>query len=130
VIDRSEILLLAVKTSSDRLSESLAAGSDHWRTMSAAAWFVTGAMAAHLPALLETTGASPTQAIAAATLVGPAQVAARLAEFLAIQRAHPLMSARIGCLPASNRGVVPRTRRVSGRIVFCAFGTERATACY
>jgi MFS family permease len=65
----------------------------------AAAWFVTGAMAAHLPALLETMGASPTQAIAAAALVGPAQVAARLAEFFTIRRAHPLVSARIAaCL--------------------------------
>jgi cyanate permease len=52
-------------------------------------------MAAHLPALLESTGASATEAIAAAALVGPAQVAARLAEFMVIRRAHPLASARI-----------------------------------
>jgi hypothetical protein len=44
----------------------------------AATWFVTGAMAAHLPRLLEIAGASTTTAIAAAALVGPAQVAARL----------------------------------------------------
>src|SRR5438874_8313337 len=43
----------------------------------AATWFVTGAMAAHLPRLLEIAGASSTAAIAAAALVGPAQVAAR-----------------------------------------------------
>ena len=43
----------------------------------AATWFVTGAMAAHLPRLLEIAGASATAAIAAAALVGPAQVAAR-----------------------------------------------------
>ncbi|HEV2546437.1 MAG TPA: MFS transporter [Stellaceae bacterium] len=61
----------------------------------AAAWFVTGAMAAHLPALLERAGASATQAIAAAALVGPAQVAARLAEFALLRRIHPLVSARI-----------------------------------
>jgi predicted MFS family arabinose efflux permease len=61
----------------------------------AAAWFVTGAMAAHLPALLESMGASATEAVAAAALVGPAQVAARLAEFMVIRRAHPLVSARI-----------------------------------
>src|SRR5271156_1998186 len=61
----------------------------------AAAWFVTGSMAAHLPTLLERAGASPTQAIAAAALVGPAQVAARLAEFLMLRRIHPLVSARI-----------------------------------
>jgi predicted MFS family arabinose efflux permease len=61
----------------------------------AAAWFVTGAMAAHLPALLERAGASATEAIAAAALVGPAQVAARLAEFALLRRVHPLVSARI-----------------------------------
>jgi hypothetical protein len=61
----------------------------------AVAWFVTGAMAAHLPALLERAGASTPEAIAAAALVGPAQVAARLAEFALLRRIHPLVSARI-----------------------------------
>ena len=61
----------------------------------AATWFVTGAMAAHLPRLLEIAGASPTRAIAAAALVGPAQVAARLIEFGALRWVHPLVSARI-----------------------------------
>jgi len=36
----------------------------------AAAWFVTGAMAAQLPRLLELAGASPLHAISAAALVG------------------------------------------------------------
>jgi MFS family permease len=61
----------------------------------AAAWFVTGAMAAHLPALFEMMGATTVQAVAAAALVGPAQVAARLAEFIIMRRIHPLVSARI-----------------------------------
>jgi predicted MFS family arabinose efflux permease len=61
----------------------------------AATWFVTGAMAAHLPRLLEITGASPTAAIAAAALVGPAQVGARLVEFGALSRVHPVISARV-----------------------------------
>jgi len=61
----------------------------------AAAWFVTGAMAAHLPRLLERAGATPLQAIAAAALVGPAQVAARIVEFLFLRKIHPLVSARI-----------------------------------
>lgn len=61
----------------------------------AAGWFVTGSMAAHLPALLERAGASPHEAIAAAALVGPAQVAARLAEFIVLRRIHPLVSARV-----------------------------------
>jgi MFS family permease len=61
----------------------------------AATWFVTGAMAAHMPRLLEIAGASTTGAIAAAALVGPAQVAARLVEFGALRFVHPLISARI-----------------------------------
>jgi MFS family permease len=64
----------------------------------AAAWFVTGAMAAHLPHLLERAGATSLQAIAAAALVGPAQVAARLVEFFLLRRSHPLISARIAAL--------------------------------
>jgi MFS family permease len=61
----------------------------------AAGWFVAGAMAAHLPSLLERAGASPLEAIAAAALVGPAQVAARLAEFALLRKVHPLVSARL-----------------------------------
>jgi MFS family permease len=61
----------------------------------AATWFVTGAMAAHLPRLLEIAGASATAAIAAAALVGPAQVGARLIEFGALRKVHPLISARL-----------------------------------
>ena len=61
----------------------------------AAAWFVTGSMAAHLPDLLERAGATPFAAIAAAALVGPAQVAARLVEFIALRRIHPLVAARV-----------------------------------
>jgi MFS family permease len=61
----------------------------------AAAWFVTGAMATQLPALLERAGSTPVQAVAAASLVGPAQVLARVAEFVALRRIHPLVSARI-----------------------------------
>lgn len=61
----------------------------------AACWFVTGAMAAHLPRLLERVGATHFEAVAAAALVGPAQVGARVAEFLVLRRLHPLMSARL-----------------------------------
>jgi MFS family permease len=63
-----------------------------------AAWFVTGAMAAHLPRLLEAAGATSTEAVAAAALVGPAQVAARLVEFGLMRRLHPLISARIAAV--------------------------------
>lgn len=63
-----------------------------------AVWFVTGAMAAHLPGLFRAAGASPAEAVAAAALIGPAQVAARLAEFGLLRRAHPLVSARLATL--------------------------------
>ena len=52
-------------------------------------------MAAHLPDLLERAGATPLAAVAAAALVGPAQVVARLIEFILLRRIHPLVSARI-----------------------------------
>jgi hypothetical protein len=55
-------------------------------------------MAAHLPRLLETAGATPAQAIAAAALVGPAQVGARLVEYSLMRRIHPVVSARIATL--------------------------------
>jgi MFS family permease len=61
----------------------------------AATWFVQGAMAAHLPGLLRLAGASSSAAIAAAALVGPAQVGARLVEFGLLRSFHPLSSARI-----------------------------------
>ena len=59
--------------------------------------FVTSAMAAHLPGLLLAAGATSLAALTAAALVGPAQVASRLIEFLAAQRLkfHPLATARI-----------------------------------
>jgi MFS family permease len=60
--------------------------------------FVTGAMAAHLPRLFELAGASATAAIAAAALMGPAQVAARMFEFGVLQRLHPLVSTRLALL--------------------------------
>jgi MFS family permease len=61
----------------------------------AATWFVQGAMAAHLPGLLRAAGASSIAAIAAAALVGPAQVGARIVEFGLLRSFHPVSSARI-----------------------------------
>jgi MFS family permease len=63
----------------------------------AATWFSSTAMAAHLPRLLEAAGATTAMAIAAGALIGPAQVAARIAEYGLLQRFHPLVSARIAC---------------------------------
>jgi MFS family permease len=64
----------------------------------AAGWTVSTAMAAHLPRLLEAAGATTEQAIFAAALVGPGQVAARLAEASLLSRYHPLLSARLSTL--------------------------------
>lgn len=61
----------------------------------AAVWFISTAMAAHLPGLLQAAGASAGTAIAAGALIGPAQVAARLFEFSLLSRFHPLASARL-----------------------------------
>jgi len=60
-----------------------------------ATWFVSTALAAHLPRLLEAMGATPAAAIAAGSLVGPAQVAARIAEFGLLRRSSPMVSARL-----------------------------------
>jgi predicted MFS family arabinose efflux permease len=87
----------------------------------AAAWFVTGAMAAHLPGLLESAGASPLQAIAAAALVGPAQVAARLFEFFLLRRSHPLLSARVAALLHPAGAVVFAITGPAAAAVFAVF---------
>ena len=61
----------------------------------AAGWTISTAMAAHLPRLLESAGATQAQALMAGVLIGPAQVAARLIEAVYLKRSHPLLSARI-----------------------------------
>jgi MFS family permease len=61
----------------------------------ATTWFISTAMAAHLPGLLVGAGASPATAVLAGALIGPAQVAARLLEFGMLRRFHPLVSARL-----------------------------------
>jgi hypothetical protein len=60
-----------------------------------ATWFVSTAMAAHLPRLLQAMGSSQAVAVAAASLVGPAQVGARLVEFGLLRRLSPMISARL-----------------------------------
>jgi hypothetical protein len=64
----------------------------------AATWFISTAMAAHLPRLLELNGASLATAVAVGALVGPAQVAGRLLEFGVLRRVHPLLSARLAAV--------------------------------
>src|SRR5690606_7850549 len=64
----------------------------------AVTWFISTAMAAHLPQLLMASGATLAAAVAAGALIGPAQVAARLLEFSLLRRLHPLLSARLATL--------------------------------
>ncbi|HEX6959152.1 MAG TPA: MFS transporter [Ferrovibrio sp.] len=64
----------------------------------AVTWITSTAMAAHLPRILEMAGASRAEAVTAAALVGPAQVAARFLEFSLLRRLHPLLSARLATI--------------------------------
>ncbi|KXJ54970.1 MAG: hypothetical protein AXW12_11575 [Thalassospira sp. Nap_22] len=64
----------------------------------AASWFTATAMAAHLPRLLQISGMDAAGALIAASLVGPAQVAGRLAEFGLLKKMHPLISSRLSAL--------------------------------
>ncbi len=63
--------------------------------MFTAAGMVTIGMATNLPRLFVAIGATPAAAIAAASLLGPAQVAARLLEYAARRHINPLVSARV-----------------------------------
>jgi len=64
----------------------------------AATWFISTAMATHLPRMLEATGATLAAAVAVGALIGPAQVAGRVLEFGFLRRVHPLLSARLAAL--------------------------------
>lgn len=64
----------------------------------AAMGFITNAMSAHLPRLLQMAGATLPMAVLAGALIGPAQVAGRLIEMGLMRRRHPLLSARAATL--------------------------------
>lgn len=83
-----------------------------------AAWIVTAGMAAHFPRILEATGATPTQAIAAGVLIGPAQVAARLLEAGPLGRLQALATARMACL----------THPIGAAVILTAGGGVAASA--
>jgi predicted MFS family arabinose efflux permease len=61
----------------------------------AATWFISTAMAAHLPRLLQAAGVGLAGSVLVGSLIGPAQVGARILEFGFLRRIHPLLSARI-----------------------------------
>ena len=63
----------------------------------AVTWFISTAMAAHLPRLLQETGLTA-GSIGVAALVGPAQVVGRLTEFTLLGRFHPLVPARLAAV--------------------------------
>ena len=64
----------------------------------ASTWFVSTAMAAHLPRLLQLSGSTLASAVAIGALIGPAQVGGRLLELGVLRRIHPLLSARLAAL--------------------------------
>lgn len=72
----------------------------------ATTWFVSTAIATHLPRLLETTGMTLGAAVGIGALIGPAQVAARLLEFGFLRNVHPLLSARLATLAHPTGAVV------------------------
>lgn len=83
-----------------------------------AVWIVSSGMAAHFPRILEAAGASPSQAIAAGVLIGPAQVAARLLEAGPLGRFHPLATARLACV----------THPIGAAVILAAGGGVAASA--
>jgi MFS family permease len=72
----------------------------------AVTWFISTAMAAHLPRLLQAHGVPLATALVFAGLVGPAQVAGRLLEYGLLRNIHPLISARVaGAMHTLGAGV-------------------------
>jgi predicted MFS family arabinose efflux permease len=87
----------------------------------AAAWTVTGAMAAHFPRILEAAGATPLQAVAAGAMIGPAQVAARIFEASFLSRYHPLVSTKLACLTHPLGAVIVAVAGGAAASVFAVF---------
>jgi MFS family permease len=87
----------------------------------AAAWTVTGAMAAHFPRILEAAGATPLQAVAAGALIGPAQVIARIFEASFLSRYHPLVSTKLACLTHPLGAIIVAVAGGSAASVFAIF---------
>ena len=61
-------------------------------------YFIGTSMMSHLPRLFVVSGATAAAAVAAAALVGPAQVLGRIADYNFLREAHPLWSARIAIM--------------------------------
>lgn len=80
-----------------------------------ASGFVFASMATHLPRLLEVSGCTPAVAVAAASLVGVAQVVGRVVEAGWLSRLHPLWTARLSSL-----------LHLLGAVLFALFGSSLA----
>jgi MFS family permease len=75
--------------------------------MFAASGMVSIGLATNLPRLFAALGAAPAAAIAAASMLGPAQVGARVLEYSARNRINPLISARVATVmhPLASVGI-------------------------
>lgn len=99
------LLPAGTRTAPAAASEAAASAAPPKRWMMAAlafvfagTWFGSTSMAAHLPRVLQEAGATLPAAVAAAALIGPAQVAARAFEFWLMRHVQPLVSAQIASL--------------------------------
>lgn len=81
-------------------------------------WFVSTAMAAHLPRLLQAHGVGLAAAIAFASLVGPAQVAGRLLEYGLLRNVNPLICARIASIAHATGALIFLAVGVPAGVVF------------
>ncbi|MBC7955205.1 MAG: MFS transporter [Cytophagales bacterium] len=91
-VNEAEVVADAAPVSAEEIPRSTAA---LLALVFAITWFISTAMAAHLPQLLQANGATLAVAVTAGALIGPAQVGARLLEFGLLRRVHPLLSARL-----------------------------------
>ncbi len=99
------LLPAGTRTAPVAASEAAASAAPPKRWMMAAltfvfagTWFGSTSMAAHLPRVLQEAGATLPAAVAAAALIGPAQVAARAFEFWLMRHVQPLVSAQVASL--------------------------------
>lgn len=98
---------VAAKTESSAYLPGEKAAAFLLATVFALTWFVTTAMAAHLPRLLQMQGLGLGAAVLAASLVGPAQVAGRVVEFGFLKRFDPIRVATLAAIaPPFGAGVL------------------------
>ena len=87
----------ATQTSASEMVAPVVASSTFWilAAVFTANGFIFSAMAAYLPRVLQAVGCTPAAAVAAASLIGVFQVAARVADASLLHRLNPLISGRI-----------------------------------